>query len=128
MRPPEHGRPQHRHKRVSTILAGAGVCELLTRRRSEAERVVEFMVDEQTGVRSDDRNAKLEHQPAVKIEPERLAVRFTQPGSPRHQLSNQLKMLIIVVESRHKCRKSRHYPLYAGWERAAFRFGSKFDR
>jgi hypothetical protein len=64
--PPEHGLPQHPDKRVPAVLARAGVCEPRTRHRAEAERVVQFAVGEQTGVRRDDRAAKLERQPGSK--------------------------------------------------------------
>ena len=88
--PPEHRLPQHADQRMSAVLAGAGVSEPLARHRTEAERVVEFPVGEQTGVRGDDRTAKLEHQPAVEIEPERLAVRFTR--RVRHDISLQISL------------------------------------
>jgi hypothetical protein len=86
-KPPEHGLPQHPHESVSAVFAGAGIRELLAHHRAEAERVVEFTVGEQTGVRSDARTTKLEHQPAVEIELERLAVRFTR--RVRHDISFQ---------------------------------------
>jgi len=75
---------------MSAVLAGAGVGELLARHRTEAERVVEFTVGEQTGVRGNNRTAKLEHQPAVKIELERLAARFTR--RVRHESSLQISL------------------------------------
>jgi hypothetical protein len=42
------------------------------------ERVVEFPVRDQASVGGDHRSSKLEHQPAVEIEPENLANRFTR--------------------------------------------------
>ena len=89
-KPPEHGLPQHPHQRVPAVLAGAGVGEPLARHRAEAERVVEFAIGEQTGIGGDDRTAKLERQPAVEIEPERLAVRFTR--RVRHCRLNQISL------------------------------------
>ena len=41
------------------VLAGAPISEPFARHRTEAERVIKFMVGEQTGVRDDDRTAKL---------------------------------------------------------------------
>ena len=96
--PPEHGLPQHPDERVPAVLARAGVGEPLACHRAQAERVVEFAVGEQTGVRRHDRTAKLERQPAVEIEPQRLAVRFTRRVRHDSQLPNQLKMLIIIAE------------------------------
>ena len=52
--------------------------EHLARRCGKAERIVEFPVREQAGVGGDHRSAKLKHQPAVEIEPENLAIRFTR--------------------------------------------------
>ena len=88
--PPEHGLPQHAHERVPAVLAGAGIGEPLARHRAEAERIVEFAVGEQTGVGGDDRTAKLEHQPAVEIEPQRLAIRFTR--RVRHDVSFRISL------------------------------------
>jgi hypothetical protein len=88
--PPEHGLPQHPDERVPAVLARAVVCEPRTCRRAEAERVVQFAVGEQTGVRRDDRAAKLERQPAVEIEPHGLAVRFTR--RVRHESSFQISL------------------------------------
>jgi hypothetical protein len=69
---------QHTDKRVPAILSGTRICGLLAQHCTEAERVVEFTVGEQTGVRGNDRTAKREDQPAVKIEPENVLARFTR--------------------------------------------------
>jgi hypothetical protein len=89
--PPEHGLPQHAHERVPAVLTCAGVGEPLARHHAQAERLVEFAVGEQTGVRSHDRTAKLERQPAVEIEPQRLAIRFTR--QVRHDVSFQISLM-----------------------------------
>jgi hypothetical protein len=52
---------------MPAVLARAGVGELLACYVAEAERVVEFAIGEQTGVRGNDRTAKLKHQAAVEI-------------------------------------------------------------
>jgi hypothetical protein len=44
--------------------------EPFARHRAETERVIEFTVGEQPGVRSDHRTTILQRQPAVKIEPQ----------------------------------------------------------
>ena len=88
--PPEHGLPQHTHERVPAVLTGAGVGEPFAGQSAKAERVVEFAIGEQTGVRRDDRTAKLQRQPAVEIEPQCLAVRFTRPV--RHDSSFQISL------------------------------------
>jgi len=88
--PPEHGLPQHPHERVSAVLAGAGVREPLAGHRTEAERIVEFAVSEQTRIGGYDRTAKLKRQPAVEIKPETLAIRFTR--RVRHDISFQISL------------------------------------
>jgi hypothetical protein len=78
----EDGLPQHAHKSVAAILACTCIGDHLARHRGQAKHVVEFPVRQQSGVGSDNRAVKLEHQAAVKIEPENLAVGFTPLGSP----------------------------------------------
>jgi hypothetical protein len=63
---------------MPAILAGPSVREAVAGHRGQAERLVEFPVGKQSGVRGDGRTAKLEHQPAVEIEPENLTSRFTR--------------------------------------------------
>jgi hypothetical protein len=69
-RSPEDRLPQHTDKRALAILSGTRIRELFAHHRVETERVVKFTIGEQTGVRNDDRTAKLEHQPPVEIEPD----------------------------------------------------------
>ena len=87
---PEHRLPQHTDKRVPAVLSRACVGEPLAGRVRKTERVIKFTVGEQTGVRGNDRTAKLEHQPAVKVELERLAARFTR--WVRHESSLQISL------------------------------------
>jgi hypothetical protein len=89
--PPEHGLPQHAHERVPAVLTCAGVGQSFAGHHAQAERFVEFALCEQTGVRSHDRTAKLERQPAVEIEPQRLAIRFTR--QVRHDVSFQISLI-----------------------------------
>jgi ABC-type Fe3+ transport system substrate-binding protein len=88
--PTEHGPPQHPHERVTAVLAGAAVGQPFARHRAEAKRIVEFAIGEQTGVRRDDRTAKLQRQPAVEIKPQGIAVRFTR--RVRHDVSFQISL------------------------------------
>ena len=88
--PSEHRLPQHPDQRMPAVFAGEGVGQPLARHRAEAERVVEFAVGERTGVGGDDRTAKLQGQPAVEIEPQRLTVRFTR--RVRHVVSFQISL------------------------------------
>jgi hypothetical protein len=74
--PSENGLPQHAHERVSAVLSGPGIREPFASHRAEAQRIIEFTVSEQTGVRRNGRAAKLKHQLAVEIEPQHLATRF----------------------------------------------------
>jgi hypothetical protein len=90
--PPEHSLSQHPDQRVMAVLAGARVGQPLTRHRAQPERVVKFTVGEQTGVRRDDRTAKLKHQPAVEIQSQRLVIRFTR--RVRHDISSQISLTI----------------------------------
>ena len=55
---------------MAPVLAGERVREDLACNRADAERVVEFAINEQSGVGRDDRAAKLEHQPMVEVEPD----------------------------------------------------------
>ena len=63
---------------MAPVLAGERVREDLACNRADAERVVEFAINEQSGVGRDDRAAKLEHQPAVEIQSKNLATQFTR--------------------------------------------------
>jgi hypothetical protein len=75
-------------KRMTAILAGPSVSDDLARHYVEAERVVAFTACEQPGVGGNYRSPKREHQAAVEIELERLAVRFTR----RVRYDNSLKI------------------------------------
>jgi hypothetical protein len=65
-------------------LAGAGVSEHLARHHCQAERVIEFVICEQSGIRSDHRSTKMERQFAVEIEPENAigCAPTSQAGEP----------------------------------------------
>ena len=72
------GLPKHSDESMSPVLAAARVSERLACHHAEVKRVVKFTVGEQPGIGGQDRTAKLQHQAAVKIEPESLSTRFTR--------------------------------------------------
>jgi hypothetical protein len=63
---------------MAASLAGAGVSEHLARHHCQAERVIEFVICEQSGIRRDHRSTKLERQFVVEIEPENAIGLFTR--------------------------------------------------
>jgi hypothetical protein len=68
-KPTEHRLPQHTDKSVPAVLAGAGVGEPFASRLRKAESIVKLAIGKKPSIGGDDRTAKLEHQPAVEIEP-----------------------------------------------------------
>jgi hypothetical protein len=74
----------------------------------------QFAKGKQPGVGCRGRTAKSEGQPAVEIEPQRIRS-IHPPGSPSHQLPNQLNMLIIIAEPPTMHLKLLHHPANAGW-------------
>jgi hypothetical protein len=70
--------PQHPDESMPTVLARASVSEHLIRHHTEAERVVEFAIGEQSGVGGHDRTEEMKYQSPVEIQPESLAIRFTR--------------------------------------------------
>ena len=87
---PEHGLPQHADQSMPRVLSGAGIGDPFASYRAEAERIVEFPVSEQTRIGSHDQTAKLQRQPAVEIEPEGFAFRFTR--WVRHAVSFRISL------------------------------------
>ena len=75
---------------VPAIPASACVGEHFARHRAETECVVEFSISDQSSVGSDDRSAKLDHQPSVEIEPENRVVRFTRRVPHDRSLNAQI--------------------------------------
>ncbi len=62
---------------MPAVLASAGIREPLASHLRKAERIVEFTIGKQPSIRGNHRTEKLEHQPAVEIEPENALARFT---------------------------------------------------
>jgi len=71
--PPEHRLPQQPSQSMATVLAGARIRQRLGARVSQAKRVFQLAVSQQPAIGGDRGTTKLQHQPAVKIEPQRLA-------------------------------------------------------
>ena len=74
----KHRLPQQTDQCMAAVLAGARVGEQLARHRGQPECVVEFAIGQQSRIGGDHGAAKLEHQAAVKIEPNSIRFRFTR--------------------------------------------------
>src|SRR5262249_35851747 len=77
-KPTEHGLPQQTDQRMAAVLASARIGEHLTRQRGQPERIVKFAIGEQPGIGRDHGATKLEHQAAIKIEPDGIRFRFAR--------------------------------------------------
>ena len=77
-KPTEHRLPQHTDKSVPAVFAGAGRGRASLRPNPKGQSIVKLAIGKKTSIGGEDRTAKLEHQPAVEIEPKRLAIRFTR--------------------------------------------------
>jgi hypothetical protein len=64
--------------KVTTVLAGTRIGEHLAGCHGKFERVIEFPIGQQSGIRSNNQSAKLEDQPAVEIQSRDFAIRFTR--------------------------------------------------
>jgi hypothetical protein len=97
---------------MAAVLASARIGEHLTRQRGQPERIVKFAIGEQPGIGGDHGAAKLEHQAAVKIEPDGIRFRFTRSPSPPPAIQD--KLLCAISESRRPLRKSARHRGNAG--------------
>ena len=70
--------PEQPGQCVPTILATACVGQNITRHLGQTEYVVEFAISQQPSIGGHHGTAKLEHQAAVKIEPNSIRFRFTR--------------------------------------------------
>jgi hypothetical protein len=70
--------PEQPGQCVPTILATACVSQNITRYLGQTEYVVEFAIGEQPSIGGHYGTAKVEHQVAVKIEPNSIRFRFTR--------------------------------------------------
>jgi hypothetical protein len=76
--PAEYRLPQQPDQEVLSVLAGACIRQFLATACGQSEHVVQLTIRQQTAIGGDHTGAKLKHQTAVKIEPQRLALRFTR--------------------------------------------------
>jgi hypothetical protein len=76
--PPECRLPQQPDQEVLSVLASACIRQSLAAACGQSEHVVQLAIRQQSAIGSDHRTAEPEHQAAVKVEPQRLAVRFTR--------------------------------------------------
>ena len=93
--PPEYRLPQQPDQEVLSVLAGAYIRQSLATGCGQSEHVVQFAIRQQSGIGGDHRTAELEHQAAVEIEPQRLAVRFTRrvPHAAPSNLDKRLNLI-----------------------------------
>ena len=77
----------------------ACVGQNITRYLGQTEYVVEFAISQQPSIGGHQGAAKLEHQAAVEIEPQRTPIRFTRRVPPWLPCSIHDKMLSIIPES-----------------------------
>src|SRR5262249_35698579 len=66
----------------------------------QADCVVEFAISQQPSIGGHHGTAKLEHQAAVKIEPNSIRIPIHPSGSPSPPRAIQNKLLIAISESR----------------------------
>ena len=92
-KPPEHRLPQHSDQRMPAVLARSRVGKPIASRLRKAESIVKLAIGEQPSIGGDDRTAKLERQPAVEIEPQRLAVGFTR--RVRHDSGSRISLIML---------------------------------
>jgi hypothetical protein len=65
------------------VLVSACIRQRISTRVGQAEHVIQLAVSQQPGIGGDRGAAKLKDQPAVKIEPQGPAARFTHRVPPR---------------------------------------------
>jgi hypothetical protein len=82
-KPSEDRLAQKADQQVPAVLAGARIGEGIGTCIGEAQRVIQFPVGEQPGIRGDRRTAKLQHQAPVEIEPQRTPIRLIRRISQR---------------------------------------------
>lgn len=75
---PEHGLAQQTGQQVAGVLARAAFRQDIARQISEAERIVQFTVDQDAGIGGDATSMEVEPQAAVKIDPQGTVIRFTR--------------------------------------------------
>src|SRR5215831_4099907 len=96
-KPTEHGLPQQTDQRMAAVLASARIGEHLTRQHGQPEHIVKFAIGEQPGIGGDHGAAKLEHQAAIKIEPDGIRFRFTRWVRHRRLPSSRISRCALYL-------------------------------
>ena len=99
--PPEYRLPQQPDQQMPPVLAGARLRQSLATAVGQSERVVQFAIGQQSGIGGDRRTAKLKHQTAVEIEPQRAAVRFTRRVRHRRPVQSHTTYCILYDNQDH---------------------------
>ena len=76
-KPAEHGLAKQTSQQVAGVLAAAALRQHRTGEISEAERVIQFSVDQDAGIGGDAAAMEFQLQAAVEIDPQRAIIRFT---------------------------------------------------
>src|SRR6266446_9933298 len=102
-KPTEHGLPQQTDQRMAAVLASARIGEHLTSQRGQPKRIVKFAIGEQPGIGGDHEAAKLEHQAAVKIEPDGIGFRFTRWVRHRRLPPSRISRCALYLNRGDRC-------------------------
>src|SRR6516164_7272439 len=103
-KPTEHGLPQQTDQRMAAVLASARIGEHLPRQRGQPERIVKFAIGEQPGIGRDHGATKLEHQAAIKIEPDGIRFRFTCWVRHRRLPPSRISRCALYLNRGHRWR------------------------
>src|SRR5262245_17773928 len=106
-KPTEHGLPQQTDQRMAAVLASARIGEHLTRQHGQPEHIVKFAIGEQPGIGGDHGAAKLEHQAAIKIEPDDIRFRFTRWVRHRRLPSSRISCCALYLKRGDRCGNQR---------------------
>lgn len=63
---------------MATVPTRAPIDQVLTRDGHQAERIIEFTIGQQSGIRGDAGTVELKLEAVVEIEPERIGLSFTR--------------------------------------------------
>jgi len=112
--PPEHRLTQQSDERMPTISARACIGKYVTAHLGQADRVIQLTIGQKSRIEGDHGTTESKPQPAVEIEPQRPARRFTRRVTPSSPSSIRNNVLIPISESPHACRKIARHPGNAG--------------
>jgi hypothetical protein len=103
----EHRLPQQTDQRMAPVLADAGISEHLTGQCGQPEHVIKFAIGEQSGIGRDHGATKLEHQAAVKIEPDGIRFRFTRWVRHRRLPPSRISCCALYLNRGDRCGNQR---------------------